>query len=134
MNDELVERLLEEVVETRKLFATATETFSTATQSFNNATKHIKWNRRNTVIQYVLISVVVMMLCVGVVYYNSERKASCHRGNDLRLDISSSLDSNAAAIGVAIAIVSAAPEEKFEEYMDIYNEQEKPEVLELREC
>jgi Mn2+/Fe2+ NRAMP family transporter len=134
MNEDLVEHLLGEVVVTRQQFTTATEAFTTATEAFNDATKHIKWNRINTIIQYVLISVVVLMLGAGAVYYTSEKKASCVRGNDLRLDITSSLDSNAAAIGFAIAIVSAAPDEKFKEYMEVYDDQPKPKVLELREC
>ena len=134
MNDELVERLLEEVAATRKLFATATEAFTTATTSFNDAARSINWNRRNTIIQYVLISIVVLMLAGGTIYYTSEKTAACERGNDLRLDITSSLDDNAAAIGFALAVVSDAPDEKFQEYMDVYNDQAKPEVLELREC
>jgi len=127
MNDELAEKLLTELVETRKSFTTATE-------SFNTATAQIKWNRINTVIQYVLIAVVAIMLGLGVTYYMDEKQAACERGNDLRVQIALSLDFNATAIGAALAVVSGASPETFDDYMDVYENQEKPPILELREC
>jgi hypothetical protein len=134
MNDELVERLLEEVVATRTLFATATEAFTDATTSFNEATGHIKWNRTNTVIQYVLIVAVALIMALGFVYYKDDKRETCERGNDLRMSIQNSLDANAAAIGVALVIVADAPEGTFQEYMKAYQEQDKPEALKTREC
>lgn len=120
MNDELVERLLDELSATR--------------QSFDAATAQIKWNRRNTIIQYILIAVVLIMLFGGLVYYLDDQKASCEHDNDLRISISNSLDSNAWAIGVALAVVSNASDETFREYMEVYGKQDKPQVLELRDC
>jgi hypothetical protein len=127
MQDEQVERLLEELVRTR-------ESFDSATVSFDAAIKQIKWNRINTIIQYALIAIVLIMLFFGSIYYLGEKNASCERGNDLRSDISDSLDSNALAIGAALVIVTGAPQERFDDYIDAYAQQNKPEVLTLRNC
>ena len=127
MNDELVERLLAELVETRKSFADATV-------SFNKATSQIKWNRVNTAIQYILIVAVVIIMAAMGIYYMDERKEACERGNTLRAQIAISLDYNAAAIGAALAAVTGASPETLQDYMDAYNSQEKPPVLHLREC
>lgn len=120
MNDEQVERLLTELSETRK--------------SFDAAIGQIKWNRINTIIQYVLLAIVLVMIVLGVSYYLDEQRAACIRGNDLRTSIQNSLDSNAAAIGTALVIVADAPKEKFIEYMEAYAQQEKPPALKTREC
>jgi len=120
VNDEQVERILTELTKTR--------------ESFEAAINQIRWNRINTAIQYVLLAVVVVMLGVGVKYYLDEKQLSCERGNDLRQDIQSSLDSNAASIGATLVIVTDAPEGIFQEYLDIYNQQNEPEVLRLRSC
>lgn len=127
MKDELAEQLLNELVETRK-------SFSNATNSFSTAVNQIKWNRRNTVIQYALIAVVIIMICLGVAYYLDDRHAACQRGNDLRLSIMISLDHNAASIGAALGVVTGASPEKVNEYMDAYYRQPKPPGLELRDC
>ena len=120
MKEEQVDRLLEELARTR--------------ESFDQAIKSIKWNRFNTIVQYVLISVIVVMLAVGTNYWVAEKRASCERGNDLRRDIQNSLDKNAGAIGIALTIVTGAPDERLQEYIDAYNQQDKPAVLRLREC
>jgi hypothetical protein len=127
MNENQIDQLLQELVSTRK-------SFDAATASFNAATRQIRWNRINTTIQYVLIFVVAVMFCFGVVYYLDQQRESCERGNALRTSIKDSLDSNAIAIGVALAVVSDAPEGKFQEYLNEYGKQEKPEALKLRNC
>jgi len=120
MKDEQVDQLLEELRATR--------------ESFDRATSSIKWNRFNTIVQYVLIAFVMVIIGSGVIYYLHERKVACERGNDLRITVQGSLDNNAAAIGAALVIVTGASQERFQEYMDAYNQQEKPDILELREC
>lgn len=120
MNDEQVERILAELVTTRK--------------SFDAAIGQIRWNRINTAIQYVLLALVVIMFSLGTRYYLDEKRATCERGNELRLSIVDSLDSNAAAIGLALVIVTDASEESFKEYMDAYNQQEPPPALGVRDC
>lgn len=120
MNDEQVERILVELTATRK--------------SFDAAINQIKWNRINTTIQYVLIAIVALMFGFGIRYYLDEKQATCERGNELRAKIVNSLDTNAAAIGIALVIVTDAPNEKFIEYMEAYGEQEKSPALELRDC
>lgn len=120
MNDEQTERLIEELSRTR--------------ESFDEAIRQIKWNRINTVIQYIMLVVVVIILIFGASYYLDEKKASCERGNELRSDISNSLDTNARAVGAALVIVTGASPERFAEYVDAYNQQDKPEVLKLRSC
>lgn len=120
MNDDQVERLLKELVETRK--------------SFDKAAEQIRWNRINTIIQYCLTAVIVVMIILGVSYYLDEKQATCERGNDLRRAIDHSLNSNAHAIGTALVIVTNASDEKFNEYMEAYNQQDKPPALKLRDC
>lgn len=120
MNDTQVERLLDELARTR--------------ESFDTAITQIKWNRINTVIQYCLIVAMFVMGTLGAIYYLDEKHAQCERGNDLRMSITNSLDANAAAIGIALATVSGAPDDAFREYMEVYSEQDKPSALELREC
>ena len=120
MNDDQIERLLAELTATRK--------------SFDAAVTTIRWTRINTIIQYVLLSVVAGMIIFGVLYYLDDKQESCERGNELRVAIRDSLDSNAASIGIALSIVTDAPHERFEEYMEAYNQQEKPPALDLRNC
>lgn len=128
MTDEQLERFIQEMVKTRESFDTATETFS-------KAIKQIKWNRVNTIIQYVLIAIVLVMFGLGIRYYLEEKQASCERSNDFRVSVQSSMVSNARAIGVALAVVTGAPDSRFQEYMDAYNEaQDTPDILDLREC
>lgn len=127
MRDEQVERILNELARTR-------ESFDAATETFNTAIEHIQWNRRNTIIQYFLIFLVVCMLGMGSIYYLNEKHANCVRGNDLRVAIVDAIDSNARAIGTALAVVSNAPDAKFKEYMEVYNQQDKPLALETRKC
>lgn len=115
-----VDRLLDELGKTRT--------------SFDEAIKQVKWNRINTIVQYVLIAIVIFMLGFGVIYYLNEKKMACVRGNELRVDIQESLDSNAASIGAALVVVAHASNEDFQKYLDVYNQQNKPEVLNLRSC
>ena len=127
MKDEMAEQLLAELIATRK-------SFSDATNSFSTAIDQIKWNRRNTVIQYVLIAVVICMIGFGVAYYLDEKHAACERSNDLRLAVMISLDHNAASIGAALGIVTGASPDTVADYMQAYFDQPEPPGLELREC
>lgn len=127
MRDEQVERILAELANTR-------ESFDNATAAFNTAINQIRWNRINTIIQYCLLGLVLIMLVLGGLYYLGEKQDECERDNTLRSNISSSLDSNAIAIGTALVIVTNAPQERFDEYIQAYAKQNKPEVLALREC
>lgn len=120
MDDAQVEELLSELSKTR--------------ESFEKAIGAIRWNKINTVIQYCLILVVAVMMGLGVVFYLDQRQEDCERGNETRAAISGSLDSNATAIGVALATVAGASADTFQEYLDVYNSQPKPEVLQPREC
>lgn len=120
MKEEQVDRLLEELAKTR--------------ESFDVAARSIKWSRRNTIIQYGLIFVVVCMLLSLGLYYKNQQHAACVRGNDLRMSIATSLDNNAAAIGASLVIVTGASPEDFDAYMDAYSQQAKPEALKIRGC
>lgn len=120
MNERQVDRLLDELVKTR--------------ESFDRATAQIRWNKLNTAILYALVSVILVMIGLGVKYYFDQRRVDCERGNDLRAQIVISLDYNAAAIGSALASVSGASPEVFNQYMDAYGDQEKPPILQLRDC
>ncbi len=120
MNDEQVEQLLVELGKTR--------------QSFEKAIGQIKWNRINTFIQYGMLALLLVMVVCGIVYYLDDKQEACERGNEFRVAIQNSLDSNAASIGIALTIVTGASEERFLEYMEAYNQQEKPDILELRDC
>lgn len=134
ITEEQLTQLIGEFSETRK-------SFDQATEKFGEAVHQIKWNRRNTKIQYALIVLVVIAYISGVLFYiqdqedyRSDQRAACVRGNEIREQISVSLDSHATAIGVALTVVSEAPQEKFEQYLEIYRQQPKPEALVLREC
>lgn len=127
MNDEQAERFITELIETRRVFNDAMETFKGATNS-------IRWTRINTTVQYVLLVAVLFLYTFGAAYYINDKHASCVRGNDLRVSIGDSLDANATAIGVALTVVTEAPQEKFEQYLEVYNRQPKPPALELRDC
>lgn len=120
MNEEQVDVLIAELVKTR--------------ESFSEAIGHIKWNRRNTAFQYVLIVVLSLVIASNIFYYRNEQHRACERGNDLRLSITRSLDANALAIGIALSKVTDAPQSKLDEYLRVYNAQAKPEVLKLRKC
>lgn len=131
MNEERIERLLDELESTRKTFEAAGKTFETAV-------KQIKWNKINTIIQYTMLVVVGFMLIFGFFYYLRDKKAACQRGNQTRTAIQVSLDNNARAIGIALVIVADVPQEEIpqilEEYMEVYLEQADPEILQHREC
>lgn len=120
MDDAQVELLLSELSETRK--------------SFDAAIGAIRWNRINTIIQYILIVIVMVMSLLGVVYYLDQRREDCERDNSTRAAFEDSLDANAAAIGVALATVSGAEAAVFQEYLEVYAAQPKPEALQPRSC
>ena len=120
MDEDQLERLLVELAATRA--------------SLDAATKAIKWNKINTIIQYCLLFAVFVMGTVGVVYYFDDRRRNCEAGNETRQAINEAIDVKAAAIGFAIAVVSNAPEEALERYLEIYNEQADPAILSPREC
>lgn len=126
--------LIGEFSETRK-------SFDRATAQFGEAVHQIKWNRRNTKIQYVLIILMVIAYISGVLFYvqdqhdyREDQTEACERGNEVREQIAVSLDAHAVAIGVALTAVSDAPQEKFDQYLEVYRQQPRPEALELREC
>jgi hypothetical protein len=120
MNDELVEQLLSELSKTR--------------ESFDSVVKTIRWTRANTIIQYVLLTIVLIMGAVGVIYYADDKREQCERGNEFRVAISNSIDSNAAAIGLTLVEMTGSSPERFEEFLEVYQSQAKPEILEPREC
>lgn len=120
MDEDLVEQLLQELRETRK--------------TFEHAIVAIRWNKINTIVQYVLISVVVLMLVFGVLYYLDDKREACERGNATRASIQISLDAHAAAIGTALAIVTDAPDARLQEYLEAYADQADPEILKPRQC
>jgi len=119
MNDELLGELISELRETRK--------------SFEDAIQSIKWNKRNTVIQYVLIVVVFFLGAIGVINYMNYKQQSCERGNELKIAVDHGQRENAFAIGAALAVVFNAPQERLDQYLAAYDEQ-RPERIELREC
>ena len=120
MNDELVEQLLAELSETRK--------------SFDAAIKTIKWNRFNTVVQYCLIVAVFLLGTFFVIYYVDDQHEACVRGNELRAAVTQGDTSTAEAIGIALTVLTEAPQETLQEYLDIYNQQDRPPALEMRDC
>jgi hypothetical protein len=127
MNDELAEKLLVELAETRQSFVTAAE-------AFDKAIKQIRWNRVNTAIQYLLLFVVIIMIGFAVDYYFDDKRESCERGNELRSSIVTYSEHEAARIGIALTVVTGASEDKFEEYMEAFRSQDVPEAFQLRDC
>jgi hypothetical protein len=120
MNDDQINSLLEELVETRKMF--------------EKVIGHIEWNRRNTIIQYVLIVVVVVMMLIGGIYYFDDKQRQCEAANATRANIAVSLDAHANNIGVALGTVVGASPGAVQEYYSAYVAQPRPEILEPRKC
>ena len=127
MDEGQVESLLGKVDELLTELAGTREEFSKVVSS-------IKWNRINTIIQYCLIVIVFLIGSAVVANYVSYRNAACNRSNELKTYVSQSQDNNALAIGVALAAVLGGSEEQLQQYLDVYNVQQKDQVLELREC
>jgi predicted negative regulator of RcsB-dependent stress response len=119
MNDELLGELISELKETRT--------------SFNDAINSIKWNKRNTVIQYILIVVVFFLGALAFISYRNYQQQSCERSNELKIAVDTSSRENAFAIGAALAVVFNAPQERLDQYVAAYNDQ-RPQRIELREC
>lgn len=120
MNAEQVDRLIDELSETRK--------------SLDSAVKAIRWNKINTVIQYVLLFAVFLMGTIGVAYYFNDRRDQCDRDNNLRAAVNDSFDTQAGSIGIALSVVSNASPEKLQQYIEVYRNQPRPEALSQRSC
>lgn len=119
MNDELLGELISELRDTRA--------------SFNDAINSIKWNKRNTVIQYILIVVVFFLGALALISYQNYQHQTCERSNDLKITVDNGMRENAFAIGAALAVVFNAPQERLDQYLAAYDEQ-RPERITLREC
>jgi hypothetical protein len=120
MNDELVEQLLSELSKTR--------------ESFDSVVKTIRWTRFNTIVQYALLVMVLIMGGIGVAFYLDDKQEQCERDIKFRDAIADSVDSNAMAIGLALVEVSGASPDRFQDYVEAYQHQDQPEILELRSC
>jgi hypothetical protein len=120
MNDEQLDQLLSELSKTR--------------ESFDSVVKTIRWTRINTIVQYALLAVVLIMGSLGVAYYLDDKRENCERGNEFRASIDNTMTANAAAIGAALVTVTGASHEDFLEYMEAYNHQPRPEILKPRSC
>jgi len=120
VNDELVNELLTELKETRK--------------SFEGVIKSVKWNRRNTAIQYFLLVLVFFLGAIGTMNYFNYRQDACERSNNLRVTLQESMSQNAFAIGVALQSVFNAPEERLNQYLEAYNAQRPTEPFGERKC
>jgi hypothetical protein len=120
MNDEQLDQLLLELGKTR--------------ESFDSVVKTIKWTRINTIVQYALLAVVLVMGCLGVIYYLDDKRENCERGNEFRAAIDNTMTENATAIGAALVIVAGASHDDFLAYMEAYNDQPRPEILKPRSC
>lgn len=127
MNEEQVERLLNEFAETRASFESANEAFSGAIRS-------IKWNKINTVILYSLMVVVFFFGALGVVNFLNYQKEACERGNETRLIVIDGMRANGFAIGSALAVVFNAEQEDLDRYLEAYNTQKVENTIPLREC
>lgn len=134
MNTAQVEVLLAELVETRKSFDEANRNFLAANETFTRAVKAIGWNRRNSIIQYLLIFVVFSMLIGASVLYRSNQHAACVRSNDLRAAVVQADEDQAANIGIALSLVAGATPEQFDQYMEAYRAQPIPRALQARDC
>lgn len=120
MNDEQVDKLIAELAATRK--------------SLDAAVTTIRWNKVNTIIQYVLIVLVFIIGAVGIGYYFDQRHEDCVRGNETREAINKRVDASAAAVGVAIATLGDIPQETVDQYVELYRITVEPTVLQPRSC
>lgn len=127
LDDRLATVIIEELRQTRIEFSAASDYFS-------QAVGQIKWNRRNTIIQYVLSTVLAVVMIAGGLFYWQEHHEQCLERNEIRSTIVESLDDHARAIGLALVAVTNAPPEKVEEYMASYRNQFHPPILELQDC
>jgi hypothetical protein len=122
-----VDALLNELVHTRRAFEAASSVFDAAVSQ-------IKWNKRNTIIQYFILMVLAVMIFLGGIYYLDDRQETCqvlNRSNSATLE---ALDENAIDIGIALATVSSASEDTFNQYLDLYHDENDHSGLTPREC
>lgn len=119
MNDEQVDKLIDELSKTRT--------------SFDTAIKSVKWNRINTIILYSLIVMVFVLGALGVLFYFDEKRESCQEHNQMRTETALAEKQNAVFIGIALAEVSGASQDTFLKYLDVYESQGSS-GPQLREC
>lgn len=127
MNDDQVERLLNELASTR-------ESFDRANVAFDSAIRSIRWNKINTRILYFLIVIVFLLGALGVLNFMNYRSESCDRYNGLVVLVRDGMESNGFAIGAALAVVFNADQEDLDRYLEAYNQQKAPDNIPLREC
>lgn len=120
MNEEQVDKLLVELALTR--------------DSFNKSINSVRWNKINTIIQYVLIAMVFVV--GGLVYknYQNDQHTACVSSNLFRTTVVNAQQVYVENIARALAKKLNGTEQDVQEFMQIYSEEPIPKVLQLREC